>query len=357
MNERIARALMFAGRPLSPFYDLAMRLRRYAYSRGILPSRRVDAFLIGVGNLSLGGTGKSPHVLEIARFVQAIGRRVAIVSRGYGGHAGKGPLVVQPSGDPLHDSRLFGDEPLMLARRLDGIPVIVGSDRYAGCILSQRNFHVDTVILDDGFQHLRVRKDLDLVLVPATQPFDNGWVFPGGMLREAPHALKDADAIIVTKANEVGSRELHEVKAMVARHVKDVPVFVSRYKASCIHFPFVGRKGLPGEIDSGIVAFCALADPDSFLNTLKQIGLSPSAFLRFRDHHFYGKDDLERIYRVFRRNSASCIITTEKDMTKIAKGMWERIAPSELLGYLHVDVHIEGAFWNYLSSRIESGKM
>ena len=349
MNPSILKKLFIIGQPISPIYSLLMKLRRAAYLNDFLQSKRLEGFTISIGNITLGGTGKSPHVIEIANFFKKKGEKVAILSRGYGGKAGKGPIVVNDSqGKIITPCKICGDEPYMFAQKLKNVPVIVGADRYRSGVLAQKEFNTTVFILDDGFQHLKLKRELDIVLISATSLFGNKKVFPGGELREDIRALSNASAIIITKTNEVSSLKIQEIKTLLRKIVHKKPIFLSSYKAKSIYLPIKCKNLKIKENEYNAFVFCALADPNSFYNLLKQNGIKIAGFMEFRDHYFYKSKDLEKIYKAAQKSKAKLILTTEKDLAKINLFKWKDIDPSGNLGVLILSTQIETSFWAFL---------
>ena len=233
--------LFFFGRPFSPLYGALMSLRSMLYRRGIITRHGLEAPVISVGNLVLGGTGKTPLVHYIAAYLRQLGRKPAVLSRGYKGTAANRINIVSNPTDILLDAAEAGDEPRLLAEKLPGIPVITGKDRFAAGRFAIDSFAVDTVILDDGFQHIALKQDLDLVLFSTGKGFGNGRVLPGGDLREPLAALKRADAFVITGI--AGSPPDND--AGFIHFLKDTypekPVFNGVYRAADAYFRLHGH--------------------------------------------------------------------------------------------------------------------
>jgi tetraacyldisaccharide 4'-kinase len=274
---------------------------------------RLDVPVISVGNLTFGGTGKTPTVIALARDLVRMGRRPAVLTRGYGRlHDGQ-MVVIGPS--PRQTAAEVGDEPLEIARRLPGIPVVIDADRARGGVEAKR-LGADVVLLDDGFQHLQLERDLDLVLVDAGDPWGGGRLPPLGRLREKPSALSRADAVLITKV----PREWRPLVAEIERAVDDVApriqVFVSRLCPSRVHVPGHGWKE-PDVLDGlRVFAFAALGRPGGFVSTLAEAGAEVASTRWFPDHHAYSQDDLDHMV-----NRAAAVaatpITTAKDGVKL----------------------------------------
>ena len=287
----------------------AARVRRILSSAGLLSASLLPVPVVSVGNLVMGGAGKTPHVIHLARWLTGQGRRVGVLSRGYGRRSrgvrwvsdGEGTIVTAAEG---------GDEPVLIARSLPGIPVAVGESRAAAGreILSRRR--VDVFLLDDGFQHLALRRDVDLLLVECGGGLGNRRTAPLGPLREPPSHARFADALVITKCPDVESG---------ARTARSVPFPSVRPRAFSRLSPrgIVGRNGLPSKeaaVGDAVFAFSGLARNAQFRDTLETAGYRVKGFLPFADHHAYSRGDLDRIAR---EAGGLPAITSEKDLVRL----------------------------------------
>jgi tetraacyldisaccharide 4'-kinase len=292
---------------LSTAYARIARLRRAWYARPGR-SRRLPHPVISVGNLSMGGSGKTPVVAAIARLLRQRGERPVILTRGYGRRRQtEGVLVVSDGQRVLEPVERSGDEPQLLARTLPGVPVLVGADRYLAGMFAERHFAATVSILDDGFQHVQLERDVDLLLVSVDDLNDR--VVPAGHLREALDAAQLADAVLVT-----GSEE--EVMA-VAEAVKHPTVFrvKTKYDTGLIHRRV--QKDPPSTYPpSRVVAFAGIARPERFFNALRSLGYEVARELTYPDHHWYTARDIAGIQAAAREAGAPLIITTEKDAVR-----------------------------------------
>jgi tetraacyldisaccharide 4'-kinase len=279
---------------LSAAYARIGALRRAWYAR---PGRgrRLSQPVISVGNLSLGGSGKTPVVAALARLLQQRGERPVILTRGYGRRdATEGVLVVSDPDRVLEPVERSGDEPQLLARTLPGVPVLVGADRYLAGVLAQKHFGATVSILDDGFQHVQLERDIDLLLVSVDDLSDH--VVPAGRLRESLETAQLADALLVT-----GSQD-------------DVVTV-----ASALRSPTAFRVDLKYDVTAApqrVVAFAGIARPERFFNALRSLGYEVARELTFPDHHWYSARDILRIQAAARETGASLIVTTEKDTVR-----------------------------------------
>jgi len=305
--------------PPATLYAMWMRTRAILYRRGLCRSNGLPCRVISVGNLSVGGTGKTPMVLYLARYLTDRGRKVAIISRGYRGRFESGGGIVSDGQKILAGVADSGDEPQVLATLLDGVPVIVGGNRFRAGQRAVREFAPDVILLDDAFQHLKLQRDLDLVLLDCSRPFGNGYTLPAGELREPPQALRRADAVVMTRCRAAaGSPAVKKRGREIAMHTRG-PVFQTR------HVPVVRRiipaagGGRPENSLAGrrVFAFSGVAKNEEFLYTLSALDCKVAGRLGFPDHHDYVAADLAGICRRTEKLGADLIVTTEKDFVKI----------------------------------------
>jgi tetraacyldisaccharide 4'-kinase len=313
--------------PCALVYSIVLRVRGVLYRLGILPSFRLGVPVISVGNLSVGGTGKTPLSVHVARLLITRGKRVVVLSRGYGGAGGSAVRVVSDGARILLSASEAGDEPVLLARSVAGLIVVTGSDRYRAGVEAIKRFNPNVILLDDGFQHLRLQRDLNILLLDAARPFGNGWTLPAGLLREPRSALHRADLIVYTRAD----------KAMEIQNVAGIPVCRSAHRLTGV----VSLFG--GELSSFSILFgkkgvaCAgIADPGSFFSALEQEGLDLAARISFRDHCPYDQTERAEICRVMKESGADYLITTEKDGVKLAS--FQEVFPDAYAAVLDLEV-------------------
>jgi tetraacyldisaccharide 4'-kinase len=297
--------------PFGMAYGLIGLVREQLYRHKLLSSYRAPIPVISVGNLTAGGTGKTPVVDHLIKFFQDRAVLVAVVSRGYGGRTIRPVEVVSSGNGPLLSPEIVGDEPFLLAQRNPQALVFVSRRRADGIRMAASEFGARIIILDDGFQHLAVERDLDIVLLDARRPLDNGWPLPAGMLREFPGALRRrGDLFLVTRA-AASSRISPQIPA---------PAFLCRHILEDRVFSLSGEESnldrLCGKIG---VAFAGIAHPEEFFEDLRERGLNLVETLAFPDHAWYGQAALGRICQA--ANQAEYLITTEKDAVKISPSM------------------------------------
>jgi tetraacyldisaccharide 4'-kinase len=279
-----------------------MHLRNRLYDRGWKASYRAPVPVVSIGNLTLGGTGKTPCVAYVAGFFRRWKRRVAILSRGYGGTGG------------------LNDEALVLAENLPDVPHLQGPDRVALATAAVRDQRGDVLVLDDGFQHRRLARDLDVVLVDATLPWGHGHLFPRGLLRERPTSLRRAGVVVLTRCDQVAEPERRRLRESVLRIAPHAQV------AETVHRPLDLINGqrtiapLDRLRDRPVVAFCGIGNPAAFQQTLTGLGLTVAAFRPFPDHHAYPRTDIEALIAWALRQARDCIVvTTQKDLVKLRR--------------------------------------
>jgi tetraacyldisaccharide 4'-kinase len=321
---------------LSWLFSVAVQLRLWLYRKRILRDHPLGCLVVVVGNLTVGGTGKTPVVEMLARALRDRGRKVAILSRGYKSKAPPfwkkawygithtdepPPRVVSDGQNVLLDSEQAGDEPYMLARNLSGVVVLVDKNRVKSGAYAIKKFGCDTLVLDDGFQYLALKGRLNLLLVDKTNPFGNGHLLPRGILREPVKHLRRANYVFLTKSN--GRRDA-ELEALIARYQPEADVI------ECVHRPQylqrldakpgaeAGREPLAWLKGRRIFAFSGIATPESFEKFLRDLGALLVGRERFLDHYRYTPEDLADLYDAAERERADCLVTTEKDAVRIA---------------------------------------
>jgi len=319
------RALLL---PLAPVWTAAVRLRRTAYRRGWVATTRLPVATVSVGNLTFGGAGKTPVVMALVRDLVRRGRRPAVLTRGYG-RSGRGPLVLLGP-DPLPLPAQAGDEPVEMARRLPGIPVVVDVDRARGGLEAMRH-GADILVLDDAFQHLRLERDLDLVVVDAGDPWGGGRMPPLGRLREPMDGLSRASAVLVTKLQADPGPAIEAIRAEVARWAPHAPVLGSRLVPSRIR---TRDGGEPPEVlrNRRVFAFAGIGRPEGFAALLGAAGAEVVGRRWFADHHRTTDAELAEVVAEARAREAVAV-TTAKDAVKLPPDaeIWVVEAEVELL--------------------------
>jgi tetraacyldisaccharide 4'-kinase len=300
---------------LVPLYAGAVGAKNAAYERGWVKPQRLGWPVVSVGNLAVGGAGKTPLVIRLAQLLKAEGARVDVLSRGYGRRDTERVERVDTAGDAAR----FGDEPLLIARAA-GVPVYVGASRYEAGLLAEREGKGTGVhLLDDGFQHRRLARDFDLVLIDATEPFGFGHVLPRGMLREPLRGLRRASAFLVTRVDQIDDATRASIVDMLRRHNPNAPIYASIHAASVFrsddHPELIALDALR---DRRWFAFCGIGGPSGFVRQLESLGGTNVGRRFFADHHDYTASDLALLAAEAKHASADVLVTTEKDWVKLA---------------------------------------
>jgi tetraacyldisaccharide 4'-kinase len=305
------RSLFFLLIPLSVIYGGISWLRRFLYETGVLPSYRSSLPVISVGNIAAGGTGKTPTVDWLVKEFQQLGKYPAVVSRGYAGDFSGTVGVVSDGKNLLMSAEICGDEPYLLAKKNRSCPVVISKRRADGLRFLEQRGGIDVVILDDAFQHGAVKRDVDLVLLDARRPLGNGWPLPAGNLREFSGALKRADFLLLTRAENLSEQRF-----------KDYPVYQSTHQLSDIAVDLNGRKTSVDTLKSlKLFAFSGIANPVGFFTSLENLDLFLAGKLPLGDHVEYDLPLLEKIKIL--AEDVDALITTEKDGVKLAADMFE----------------------------------
>jgi tetraacyldisaccharide 4'-kinase len=306
-------------------YGQLSQMHHRLYDRGMLRSHSLPCRVISVGNLTAGGTGKTPMTIYIARHLQSVGYRVVVVSRGYGGRAEKQGGVVSDGHRIYMDPDSAGDEAFMMAAKLVGIPVLVGQNRYRSGVNAIRYFQAEVVVLDDGYQHLRLKRDLNLLLLDARRPFGNGHLLPRGPLRAPISSSIRADAIVFTHCGPDGRMPAvlpKEIglpsRVFCARHMPSLyEVMPSEEGAAAAFRLALTPLATTAVVGAKAVGFSGIANNDDFRSNLLSMGVMLKRFIEFEDHYRYSNGDLETIQKVCRDEGAEWLVTTEKDFYRI----------------------------------------
>ena len=323
--------LFFASR----CYLLGTQFRLWLYDNRVIRPHALGCLVVSIGNLSCGGTGKTPVVEVFARSLSSKGRRVAILSRGYRSKKRSlwtkmiqmfrsqkievPPKVVSDGRDLLLNSEYAGDEPYMLASNLRDVAVLVDKDRVKSGGYAIDRFHTDVIILDDGFQYLMLRPHINIVLVDSTDPFGNGHVLPRGILREPIQNIRRADYIFLTKSD--GSHKIEHLKRFIRRHTKRAEIIECCHKPQYLVKLFSGGEKTPLSKLNGlrVAALSAIARPESFEGFLRQLGAELILADHYADHHRYTQQELIDFVNQAKEAGAEMIVTTEKDAVRMPR--------------------------------------
>ena len=306
--------------PLGALYGAITETRLALYRRGILSISRLDAPVISIGNITTGGTGKTPLVEYIARTLAAEGRQVCILTRGYGRQNQQARVLVSDAQKILAGEKEAGDEPFLLAENLQGIAAVISdADRFTAGQWAIRELGSEVFILDDGFQHLRLARDLDVATIDATNPWGDGQLLPRGRLRERRGGLARADCILITRADQ--AEDFDSLRGELDQVSNHRPLFTSAMRVRGLrkfNEPISSSvAGAKPEIESPVAAFCAIGNPGAFMDQLRNEGYELVGGSVFPDHHRYDQRDVGSIIEKARKAGAKSLITTAKDAVKL----------------------------------------
>src|SRR6184192_4426360 len=358
VRASILRGILYA---LSFAYDRLVQMRLYFYRKRIFRERALGVLVISVGNLTVGGTGKTPIVEKIARALQTGGRRVAILSRGYKSMPRRRsllsrlynrnpdpPRTVSDGTSLLLDSRTAGDEPYMLAHNLNNVIVLVDKDRVKSGLLAIDKWKVDTLLLDDGLQYLHLKHRLDIVLVDRQAPFGNEFLLPRGTLREPPRNLRRASYVFITKSTGESNEGLIK---RIRRYNRIAEIIECAHKALHLQNVVTGEIAPLEKLHGTFIgSLCAIAAPDSFEDGLRKLGARIEIAKRYIDHHRYTEAELRSFISRCIRRDLEMVVTTEKDAVR-----FPLLAKTEVpIFFLRVEIEILSGHetWEHCVARI-----
>lgn len=305
---------------LTPIYRFAIRYRNRQFDSGAREIKSVSAKVISIGNITTGGTGKTPMVVWVCQLLSNHSVSVGIVSRGYGAADGE---------------QVKNDEAMELENRLPSVPHVQNRDRVQAAKNCIEENHVEAIVLDDGFQHRRINRDLDIVLIDASNPFGYDRLLPRGLLREPVSSLNRADCVVVTRSERVNFPQLEGILGQIKSATK-APVMLSRTKATAL-IQFSGhRQRLDRSGDFKWFAFSAIGNPSAFEDALVEDGFEVVGSCQYRDHHLYTQDDMDAIVMQARACGAERLICTHKDLVKIGRDEIEGMPVQALLIELEI---------------------
>jgi 3-deoxy-D-manno-octulosonic-acid transferase len=306
-------------RGIAVLYNGFQRVRESSYQAGVIHPRRLSRPVISVGNLTVGGAGKTPTVISICRLLAKAGIRPAVLSRGYGGNNRNAVLEVSDGDQIKWPANVVGDEPVLLARKLPGVPVFIGTDRTKAGLAAITAYRPDVLVLDDGFQHRQIERDLDLVLIHTTYPFGNGYVLPGGPLREPISHLKRADMLLLTHVESPESIQglLNYLHGICVTQ----PIFLSQHRlGQCVPLSTdEGRLACEPELlrERRVLIVAGIAKPEAFIQSIAQTGLNIVGSWILPDHSMFTTEEVLLIERQAKGLGAEAILTTEKDAIRL----------------------------------------
>ena len=336
ITETRAKFLFF---PITLFYWGVIFWRNIFYNFNFFVSRKIPTKVVSVGNITAGGTGKTPAVIYLSQFFKKRNYKVAVLSRGYGRKTA-GTQLVTNGKEAVDDWRNFGDEPTLISQKLKDVPIVVDQNRYRGAMYLIEKFNPDIIIMDDAFQHRSIERDLDLVLLNSQAPISDYRLIPHGLLREPIRHLKRADAIILTKFN-LGKPE----QKLISKVKKsNLPVFYSTIIHN--HFFSINNETFKPKNNTRALAVSGIADPRSFYESLQRTNIMMIDKIAYFDHYEFQQSDIENLKKALIDNDAEIIVTTEKDMI--------RLKSLDLGGLdiysLGIDFQLDSAGEEYISS-------
>jgi len=310
---------------LGLLYGLVISIRNRLYDWGILKSFSVDVPVICIGNLTAGGTGKTPLVIWLCHYLNDKGLNCAILTRGYKTTAGQ-----------------MTDEPALLAKACGNVAVVVNSDRIAGARKAIEQHKAQVLILDDGFQHRRLMRDMDIVAVDATCPFGYGHILPAGLLRESPKSLKRASMVIITRSNQIDPQKVQSIEEEIHGFNPDLPIAKTVHQLK--YAATLKNEKIPLEklTHKSVYAFCGIGNPEAFFLSLRQARLNIVETQIFDDHHTYTQEDMTAVYEQARECGAKIVLCTQKDWVKSA--LLAKETDDFVFGYLAMELDFVDGF-------------
>jgi tetraacyldisaccharide 4'-kinase len=293
---------------LSALYRVGVKSRNALYSKGWINRVTLPVPVISVGNITVGGTGKTPLVEYLARHLAESGKRALVLSRGY----------------RTHRDNAMGrnDEAAVLDQNLPGVPHVQARNRVLAGLRAIKKHNTDCIVLDDGFQYRRLKRDLDIVVIDATNPFGYGELLPRGLLREPVESLERANAIVISKTDSLKEAELKELETTLAKYVAADRIFRAVHRTSEVYVPGANSQRRAVEIpalrNKRVFAFCGIGSPESFKRTVGALGCAIAGFRSYPDHYHYNNDAIAELRKQAADSGADVLITTQKDAVKLA---------------------------------------
>ena len=309
--------MLFLLFPISILFRVLISIRNLSYDIGIFRTKKVGCPVISVGNISVGGTGKTPFVIWLAEYFSSADRDIGILTRGYGRH-NKNPQTYIPS-DNIPDWRDSGDEPFLIHNRLENVTLAVDANRISGAAAAIDKGKCDLFVLDDGFQHRKIHRDLDIVLLDDSKKLEDRLLIPSGRLREPLSSLGRADVMIYSGEEDDSVR--------FDKYLKDSCIVCGGEKTadSLVHIQSGNEIEFSSMKNSNISAFCGIGNPEGFLSILESTEPKTLTFLPFSDHHLYQDSDLSNIQTHYFSSKSEFLVTTEKDSFKLPQNFYEEL--------------------------------
>ena len=315
-KERALAALLW---PAATAYGVGAFSRLLAYNTGLIKQRKLEVPVISVGNITVGGTGKTPITVDLARRLHIAGHKVGILSRGYKRKSQAKRIIVSDGQHLLSSSFECGDEPYMMAQSLPKCVVIVGADRSENAMIAINKFGCTALILDDGFQHFKVKRNSDVALIDYNDELENDHLLPAGRLREPLSGLVRADWVVITKvAEQPDPDKLDRLHALIAKNAPHAKVTSCRIKAAALQ-AYGSDVQMPADALEGtkVFAFCGLAKPELFFDSLRELGAEVTGTRSFPDHHWFTPREVDELRTAMEETGAEMLVTTEKDAVRL----------------------------------------
>ena len=360
--------ILFLLAVLSLVYNIIVRVRNFLYDKKLLPIKRIETRVICVGNITAGGTGKTPLVEKIARHFAEFGQKPVVISRGYKAEADR-PALVSNGEEILLGPRQAGDEAYMLAKKLPGIPVIIGRDRFKAGQLACRKFAPEIVILDDGFQHRRLHRDRDMVVLDCLHPFGYQYLLPRGLLREPLTAFGRAQNIILNGSQNISEKKVKNLQKEIKNYNRDMEIFCANYSARSLKHPLSlfekgeDKKERNSRVANSnykvpelkelkgrqVMAIAGIGNPPSFKKSLQKLGARVKQSWFFPDHYHYTAGDFEKIARKASEKGIKWLLVTEKDAVKLNKQLLAPVFEHDLeIYYLEIEMELSVDLYDLL---------
>jgi len=339
---------------LSLLYRGLVRQRIRLYRYGMFKSRKLPCKVISVGNITVGGVGKTPVVIYIVELLKDLGYNVAVLSRGYKGKLYKRGGIVCDGRNVFMNSSVAGDEPYLMAQKLKDVAVLIGKNRFEMGCEAIRRFYPRILVMDDGFQHMQLDRDIDLLLLDSTRPFGNGYCIPRGPLREPLAGIKRASAIVLTRHKSIAPQTGTDLKKEIGD--EKIPVFRCEHLPTGLRVAGSGRSLAVTSLKGRkLFAFSGISRNDSFRKTLTDLGGTIDGYVDFFDHHPYSPEDLLLIWKQATKFNVDNVVTTEKDYVRIRTGLPK--TPPLLILEVSISFGSDNdAFERYITNQISKGE-
>jgi tetraacyldisaccharide 4'-kinase len=354
-SPRLGQLIVWIGLYLLSFpYRVLVHFRNWGYRNRILKSQKLSVPVISVGNITVGGTGKTPVVHLLARYYQKLGKKVVILSRGYKRKNNHPIILVSDYTKVLVDWETAGDEPYQLAQSLPGVAVIVGNERKITGDYAIQELHPDLIILDDGFSHQQVSRNLNLVLINSTRPFGNDYYLPVGLLREPISSLHRADIILLTKTKP--GKNYSDVISQIQKIKPSILIFTAKIvPVKLIEISNLIEHPISVLIREPIIAFAGIANPAPFKDILLELEAEVKSFITFPDHYIYSENEIQYLLEQAEQNQCKYLVTTQKDAVKLRNVLAKFLELQHRFLTLEIEYEIQNAaeFFSVLDSRLK----